>query len=114
MPGQGLLSYTTAKGTALIDRELFLPNDWTNDPRGCYAAGIPKDRLFLSEPQLALIMLQRAFAIGVEASWITADSLYSSPKLRRNLEQRQEAYVLGVTSRFLLRFSKRNVYVRPR
>ena len=98
------LAYTTAKGTAFIDRELFLPEDWTNDHKRCHAAGIPKDRLFLSKPQLALVMLQRAFATGVEASWITADSLYSSSKLRRNLEQRQQAYVLGVTSRFLLRF----------
>jgi len=98
------LAYTTAKGTAFIDRELFLPEDWMNDQERCRAAGIPKDRSFLSKPHLALVMLKKAFAAGIEAAWVTADSLYSSSKLRRVLEQRQQAFVLGITSRFLLRF----------
>lgn len=98
------LAYSTTKGTAFIDRELFLPEDWTQDRKRCERVGIPGERPFLSKPQLALIMLQRAFAAGVEAAWVTADSLYSSSRLRRTLEQRQQAFVLGITSRFLLRF----------
>lgn len=98
------LAYTSTKGTAFIDRELFLPEDWLQNRARCGRAGLPEDRHFLSKPQLASVMLQRAFAAGVEAAWVTAASLYSSSKLRRMLELRQQAYVLGVTSRFLLRF----------
>jgi SRSO17 transposase len=35
------LSYVTAKGHTLIDRELYLPLDWTEDRERCQAAGIP-------------------------------------------------------------------------
>ena len=34
------LSYVTAKGHTLIDRELYLPLDWTEDRDRCQAAGI--------------------------------------------------------------------------
>ena len=34
------LAYVTAKGHTLIDRELYLPLDWTEDRDRCQAAGI--------------------------------------------------------------------------
>ena len=36
------LAYATPSGTALIDRELFLPKSWMDDPARCTAAQIPK------------------------------------------------------------------------
>ena len=35
------LAYASAKGRALIDRELYLPTSWTEDPHRCAAAGDP-------------------------------------------------------------------------
>jgi SRSO17 transposase len=35
------LAYTSPAGHALIDRELYLPASWTEDPERCAAAGIP-------------------------------------------------------------------------
>ena len=35
------LSYVTAKGHTLIDRELYLPLNWREDRDRCRAAGIP-------------------------------------------------------------------------
>jgi len=98
------LAYSTALGTAFIDRELFLPEEWAADPVRREAAGVPKDKVFLTKPQLALLMLERALEAGIEAAWVAGDCLYSSSKLRRTLEQRQQAYVLAVSSAFLLRF----------
>ncbi len=37
------LAYTSSKGGALIDRELYLPKSWTEDPDRCAKAGIPAD-----------------------------------------------------------------------
>lgn len=51
------LAYASEKGTAFIDRELFLPEEWTQDKERREEAGIPKDRKFLSKPQLAQLML---------------------------------------------------------
>lgn len=98
------LAYSTALGTAFIDRELFLPEEWAADPVRCEAAGVPKDKAFLTKPQLAAVMLERVLEAGVEAAWVAGDCLYSSSKLRGMLEARQQAYVLAVSSAFLLRF----------
>lgn len=98
------LAYATERGTAFIDRELFLPEEWAADPVRRETAGVPDEIAFLSKPQLALQMLERTLAAGVKAAWVARDCLYSSSKLRRTLEQRQQAYLLAVSSAFLLRF----------
>ena len=36
-----LLAYASSRGRALIDRELYLPTSWTEDPQRCAVAGIP-------------------------------------------------------------------------
>ncbi|MEU9283133.1 IS701 family transposase, partial [Streptomyces sp. NPDC048275] len=35
------LAYSTPRGHAAIDRELYVPRSWTEDPARCRAAGIP-------------------------------------------------------------------------
>ncbi len=92
------LAYATPHGTALIDRELFLPNSWTSDPARCAAAQIPETVGAATKPQLALAMLERAFKGGVHAAWVTGDAVYSAATLRTFLEQRQQPYVLAVAS----------------
>ena len=54
--------YVTYAGQArhtMIDRELYLPKSWTNDPARCAAAGVPEDVEFATKPQLAATMLGR-------------------------------------------------------
>ncbi len=91
------LAYATERGTAFIERELFLPEAWAADPVRCEAAGVPDETAFQSKPQLALQILERALATGVKAAWVAEECLYSSSKLRRVLEQRQQAYVSAPT-----------------
>jgi SRSO17 transposase len=45
------LAYASAYGHALIDRELYVPRSWAEDPEGCRAAGIPAEAEFLSKPR---------------------------------------------------------------
>ena len=52
-----LLGYASRLGHALLDRELYLPEEWTNDRERCRQAGIPDDRGFATKPQLAQQML---------------------------------------------------------
>jgi SRSO17 transposase len=98
------LAYTSGKGTAFIDRELFLPEEWAGDKERRKQGRIPEDRKFLTKPQLAELMLKRTFAAGVKAAWLTADTVYSSWKVRNLLEQRKQPYVLAVASNFMVRF----------
>jgi SRSO17 transposase len=98
------LAYASGKGRAFIDRELYLPKAWTEDPARCRAARVPADVPFRTKPQLARVMLQRALDAGVPASWVTADEAYGGdPALRRFLEDRGLSYVLAVKCTELLR-----------
>jgi SRSO17 transposase len=39
-----MLSYASARGHAFIDRALYLPRRWTDDPQRCAQAGVPAER----------------------------------------------------------------------
>jgi SRSO17 transposase len=85
-------------GHALLDRELYWPKDWADDPARCRQAGIPVERRLATKPQLAQQMLQRAGAAGVPARGVTGDSVYGDDRrLRRWLEGQPQAYVLAVS-----------------
>jgi SRSO17 transposase len=91
------LAYASAHGHALIDRELYLPRSWTEDPDRCRAAGIPDDAGFATKPQLAQQMLARAIDAGVPFGWFTADEVYGQAKyLHAWLEDRDVSYVLAI------------------
>jgi SRSO17 transposase len=91
------LAYASPKGRAMIDRELYLPKSWTNDPQRCRAARVPEEVGFRTKPQLARVMLERALDAGVPAAWVTADEAYGgNPALRRWLEGRGVWHVLAV------------------
>jgi SRSO17 transposase len=97
------LAYAGGKGRALIDRELYLPERWTDDPERCRAARVPEQVGFRTKPQLAQLMLERALDAGVPAAWVTADEVYGgSPTLRDWLEGRGLWHVLAVKCTELL------------
>jgi SRSO17 transposase len=97
------LAYASPKGRAFIDRELCLPESWTDDPARCRAARVPEQVRFRTKPELAQLMLERALDAGVPAAWVTADEVYGgSPTLRQWLEGRGVAYVLAVKCTELL------------
>jgi SRSO17 transposase len=91
------LAYASGTGRAFIDRELYLPRSWTDDPARCRAARVPSEVGFQTKPQLARVMLERALDAEVPAAWVTADEVYGGdPALRRWLEDRGMSYVLAV------------------
>src|SRR5215471_7741336 len=53
------LSYVTARGHTLIDRELYLPFDWCEDQQRCRTVGIPETVRFQTKPELAIRMIER-------------------------------------------------------
>lgn len=93
------LAYASGQGHALIDRALYLPKEWTDDRPRCDAAGVPDRVGFATKPQLAERMIRRAWALGVGAAWVTADTVYGHDgKFRRFLEANGQAYLLAVPS----------------
>jgi len=91
------LSYVTAKGHTLIDRELYLPFDWTADPKRCHDADIPESVRFQTKPELAVQMMERLRQAHIPISWVVADTVYGGNlDLRTWLEAHAYAYVLAV------------------
>ena len=92
------LAYCAPDGArALIDRELYLPAQWTGDRQRCRAAGIGDEVAFATKPQLAKAMLARALKAGVPFRWAAGDEVYgASPELREWLESEKKGYVLAV------------------
>jgi SRSO17 transposase len=90
------LAYASARGHALIDRELYLPEPWIADRERCRLAGIPDEVEFETKPRHAMGMPARAFEAGVPFAWVTADEAYGQVKyLRVWLEDHDAAYVLS-------------------
>jgi SRSO17 transposase len=102
------LGYATPRGRALLDRALYLPKEWTVDPKRCREAGVPRGVRFATKLVLARQMIERALAAGVPARWVTADSIYGSDYAFRNaLEERGLGYVVGVRTDFMVRIGLR-------
>ena len=94
------LAYASPQGVAFLDRALYLPEEWTDDPARCRQAGIPEDVAFATKPQLAQALLDRARQAGVPAAWVTADSVYGDDRhLRMWLEAQEQPYVLAVSGK---------------
>jgi SRSO17 transposase len=91
------LAYASRYGYTLIDREIYLPRCWTDDPARCAAAGVPEQVRFATKIALARRMLTRALDANVPAAWATADEFYGGDRhLRRDLQARGVGYVLAV------------------
>jgi SRSO17 transposase len=91
------LVYATGAGHAFLDRGLYLPRSWTDDPGRCRAGGVPEDVQFATKPALAAAMIARALDAGTPASWVAADEVYGTDsKFRAALHARGIGYVLAV------------------
>ena len=94
-----MLSYASGRGHAFIDRALYLPRRWTDDPQRCAQAGVPAERGFATKRELVLVleMLDRALAAAVPFRYFTADSGYGrDPALHARCHATAVAYVLAV------------------
>jgi len=94
------LTYAAPRGHALIDRALYLPRSWAEDPERCDDAGIPTNkRSFATKPALAKTLIDRAVAAKVPAAWVAADEVYGAdPTLRADIRGHGLGYVLAIAA----------------
>src|SRR5918997_2659965 len=71
------LGYASRQGYTLLDRRLYLPQEWVED--AAYAArreacGVPPDTVFQTKPQLGAAMLQAVRQAGtLRCRWVACD-----------------------------------------
>lgn len=94
--------YVSRHGHAFIDRALYLPKSWTDDPTRMAATAVPAETAFATKPALARAMIDRAIAAEVPFAWVAADSVYGVGALETALRRAGKGYVLGVTSQHVV------------
>jgi SRSO17 transposase len=94
------LTYAAPRGHALIDRALYLPRCWAENPDRCDNAGIPENkRCFATKPALARALIARTVAAEVPAAWVAGDEVYGAdPALRAAIRGHGLGYVLAVSA----------------
>jgi len=93
------LSYVSSRGQVLLDRRLYLPEEWCNDPERRAGAKVPAEVVFQTKPEQARQMLEHAWALGVPMRWVTGDAVYGdAPELRAAISAGGRWYVLGIRS----------------
>src|SRR5580698_2036341 len=91
-------SYVSRHGHAFIDRALYLPKAWTEDPTRLKAAYVPSGVGFATKPKLATSMIARAIAASVPFKWVAGDTVYGVGDIEQQLRRAGKGYVLGVSS----------------
>jgi len=92
------VAYVSEQGHALVDKRLYLPREWTDDPDRRRAAGVPETVGYQSIAELGSSMLHQARTAGhLMGRWVTADEAYGKvPTLRDTLDDDEWLYVLEV------------------
>ena len=88
-------AYVSDQGCALIDRQLYLPQAWIKSTERREAAHVPSDMRFVTKPQIAAEMIERAVAAGVPFDWVAADTIYGVGAIEMQLRRAGKGYVLG-------------------
>ena len=92
------LAYASRKGSALVDRRLYLPASWADDPVRRAKAYVPPEVEFRTGWQLALEMIKK-HAETLPHRWILGDDQYGrATKFRDSLNGINERYLLEVPS----------------
>src|SRR5438270_3096118 len=85
----------TPAGTALLEHQIYLPEEWVLDKERRREVGIPRSVTFRTKPQIALDLHARVRAAAqVSLDWLAFDELYGrNEDFLAALEQRKQLYV---------------------
>ncbi len=90
------LAYAAPAGYAPLDRRLYLPEDWADDPARRERCHVPPGIEFQEKWRIALDLLDRSLP-GLPHGWIVGDDEFGrAAEFRAALRQRPERYVLDV------------------
>jgi SRSO17 transposase len=79
------LAYSSGRGRALVDRELYLPRSWGEDPERRRMVGIPPDIAYRPKAAIGRAMVERACLARLPFQWVTGDSEYGRDEELREL-----------------------------
>ena len=111
------VAYASSKGHTLVDRRLYLPEEWFSDAyaqrrRRC---GVPDAATFQTKPQLAQTMLQTIITEGqLRFGWVVIDAGFGdNPSFRDALDELAVAYLAEVACDTRVWLKRPSLYVPP-
>jgi SRSO17 transposase len=108
------LGYARDDFHCLLDGELFLPEDWSQDRDRCREAGIPDTMTYRPKWRIGLELFDRARGNGLHFDWMTFDEGYGSkPDFLRGLSTRQQQFVGEVPRNFVGWLKPPRIITRP-
>jgi SRSO17 transposase len=97
------LTYVSAAGYAPLDRQLYLPKEWAEDPKRRAATHVPPEMRFQERWRIGLDLLDRSGA-DVPFGWVAGDDEFGRcSAFRAELRARRLRYVLDVPANTLIR-----------
>ena len=91
------LHHATAAASLPVEWALYLPEEWTQDPARCAAAGVPLPVHHQPKWRLALDLIDRGRGWGLADQRVIADAGYGKiTEFRAGLRARRLPYVVGV------------------
>jgi len=97
------LGYVTPRGNALVDRQLYLPEDWAADPERREETHVPSAIGFEERWRIGLDLLDRS-GVDLPFGWVTGDDEFGrASAFRAELRERGLRYVLDVPCNTLIR-----------
>jgi SRSO17 transposase len=108
------LGYVVGDFQCLLDSDLFLPQEWADDPVRRRKTKVPEEVVFRTKPEIALAQVERALNRGIRFESFTFDELYgrSGPFLDGLLKLGQE-FVGEIPSDFVGWVRKPGILERP-
>jgi SRSO17 transposase len=89
------LAYAAPRGCALVDRRLYLPEDWAADAERREATHVPEEVTFQEAWRIAADLLRRNASLL--HAWVVGDDEFGRPsEFRQWLRKQGERYVLDV------------------
>jgi SRSO17 transposase len=97
------LSVATHQASLPIAYQLYLPQEWADDPVRRAKAGVPDDVVFQTKPEIALRQMRAMLAAGVPPAVALADPAYGNDgKFRSGITALGLPYTVGVFSSMLV------------
>jgi SRSO17 transposase len=97
------LAYVSSNGCALVDRQLYLPQEWAADRQRRRRTHVPKAVVFQESWRIGLTLLDRSGA-DLPFAWVAADDEFGRvAAFRAGLRWRRLRYVLDVPCNTLIR-----------
>jgi SRSO17 transposase len=91
------LSLATDSNSLPLAWQLYLPAEWTDDPKRCAEAGVPASVGFLTKNQIAAAQIRAAVAAKVPRGVVLGDAAYGDDcALRDEMSEQELIYALGI------------------